>query len=357
MLRGVAAYAAAHHWELQCRMHWTHQLPNRNEWRGDGIIAYAGISKAMRPARRRLLAFAQAANVPVVDTQALGDFLGAPKVFVPHEAIGAMAAQYFLALNFRHLGFVTFDENPLERQRCAAFQRVAGEAGCAFHALTPRSLSRNLARLPRPMALFAVNDPNALEVLLTCRDAGFGVPEDFAVMGVDDTEIICDLAAVPLTSINCDFERQGYEAAALLDRLMNGERKPTAPILVSPRGITVRRSTDTIAIPDRETARVLRFLRDHYREPRSIGQIAGDLGVPLRRVHGRFRQHVGCTLLQELTRLRVEHAKRLLPDPKLKLETVGLESGFSNRFHFVQAFRRVTGQTPSEYRRAEIGAL
>lgn len=355
VLRGVADYAATHNWELQCRMHWTHELPRPGEWRGDGIIAYAGISRSMRPARRRLLALVRRAEVPVVETQELGNFLGAPKVFVPSEAIGRMAAEYFLGLSFRHFGFVTFDENPLEQRRRLGFQRTVELGGGKFHALTPRSLARRIARLPKPMALLAVNDPNALEVLLRCRDAGFHVPEEFAIMGVDDTEIICDLAAVPLTSINCNFEQQGYEAAALLDRLMAGRRPPATPILIPPRGVTVRRSTDTVAIPDLGTARMLRFLRDHYRERRGIQQIARELGVSLRRVHGHFRRHVGRSLLQELTRLRVEHAKRLLPDSKLKLETVGLESGFSNRFHFVNAFRRVTGQTPRAYRRSASG--
>ena len=356
VLRGVANYASTHNWELQCRMHWTHELPKVGEWRGDGIIAYAGISKPMRLARRRLTAFVRRAGVPVVETQALGTFLGAPKVFVPHDAIGRMAADYFLGLNFRHLGFVTFDENILEQQRRVAFQRTAEQGGGKFHALTPRSLVRTIARLPKPMALFAVNDLNALDVLQLCRDAGYRVPEEFAVMGVDDTEIVCDLAAVPLTSINCNFERQGYEAAALLDLLMDGKRPPAVPILIPPHGVTVRRSTDIVAIPDLDSARVLRFLRDHYRERRSIQEIVNELGVPLRQVHGFFRQHVGCTLLQELTRLRVEHAKTMLRDTKAKMETIAHESGFSNRFHFVQAFRRVTDQTPTAYRRLVLTA-
>lgn len=355
VLRGVADYAAQHDWELQCRMHWTHQLPAPGEWRGDGIIAFAGVSRRLQPATRRLIAFVRAAKVPVVETQLFENHFNAPKVIVPHDAIGRMAAEYFLRLNFRHLGFVTFDENPLEQHRRLAFQRAAEAGGAEFHALTPRSLRRTIARLPRPMALFAVNDPNALEIILACRDAGCRVPEEFAVMGVDDTAIVCDLAAVPLTSINCNFEQQGYAAAALLDRLMDGKRKPAAPIVIPPRGVTVRRSTDTVAIPDLDAARMLRFLRDRFRERRGIQEIARELGVPLRRVHGHFRRHVGRGMLEELTRLRVEHAKKLLPDSKLKLEAVGLESGFSNRFHFVRAFRRVTGQTPRAWRRSASG--
>jgi LacI family transcriptional regulator len=352
VLRGVADYASTHNWELQCRMHWTHQLPLPGEWRGDGIIAFAGVSRQMQPATRRLIAFVRGAKVPVVETQAFGNHFNAPKVVVPHEAIGRLAADYLLGLNFRHLGYVAFDENLLEQHRRLGFQRAVEAAGATFHALTPRSLKRTIARLPKPMALLAVNDPNALEVIMACHDAGYRVPEEFAVMGIDDTEIVCDLGAVSLTSINCNYERQGYEAAALLDRLMNGGRKPAAPIIVPPRGVTVRRSTDIVAIPDLDTARVLRFMRDHYLECRSIQEIVRELGVPLRRVHSHFREHVGCTLLQELTRLRVEHAKQLLRESKAKMEAVAQESGFSNRFHFVQAFRRVTGQTPRTWRRS-----
>ncbi len=359
VLRGVAAYAAEHNWELQCRMHWTHQLPARGEWRGDGIIAFTGMSRRLRPETRRLIDFIRAARVPVVQTQAFGDPFRAPKVTVSHEDIGRMAAEYFLGLNFRHLGYVAFDENPLEATRRRGFRRAVEEEGATFHALTIGSLQRGLARLPRPMALLAVNDPNALDVIRACRDAGFRVPEEFAVMGIDDSAIVCDLAAVPLTSIDCNYERQGYEAAALLDRLMGGRRAPAVPVIIPPRGVTVRKSTNILAIPDLGAARMLSTLRQRFRECRSIQQFALELGLPLRRTHEYFRTYVGRTMLQELTRLRVEHAKHLLRDSKLKIETIAMECGFSNRFHFVNAFRRVTGKTPRAartYMRSAVSA-
>jgi LacI family transcriptional regulator len=353
VLRGVAAYAAEHNWELQCRMHWTRQLPRRGEWRGDGIIAFTGTSRRLRPESKLLIDFVRAARVPVVQTQAFGDPFRAPKVLVSHEEIGRMAAEYFLGLNFRHLGYVAFDENPLEAARRRGFRRAAEEGGAIFHSLTFASFRRGIAQLPRPMSLLAVNDLNALDVMRTCRDAGFRVPEEFAVMGIDDTTIVCDLAAIPLTSIDCNHERQGFEAAALLDRLMSGRRAPVTPIIIPPRGVTVRRSTDILAIPDLGAARMLAHLRQRFRERLSVQQFAAELGLPLRRTHDHFHAHVGRTMLQELTRLRVEHAKGRLRDSKLKVEAVALESGFSNRFHFVNAFRRVTGQTPTTFRRKE----
>ena len=351
VLRGVAAFAAEHNWELQCRMHWTHELPAPGEWRGDGLIAFAGISRRLQASRRQLLAFARTARVPVVETQAFGRFLDAPKVVPDHEAIGRLAAEHFLALNFRQLAYVSFDDNPLEAARRHGFRRAAELAGATFHALTFAQLRRQLARLPRPMALFAVNDPNALDVIRACRDAGFRVPEEFAVMGVDDTAIVCDLAAVPLSSIDCNYERQGYEAAALLDQLMNGRKPPSGPTIVPPRGVIMRRSTDILAVPDLGAARMLSTLRQRFRERRGIQQFVAELGLPLRQVHDHFLAHVGRTMLQELNRLRVEYAQTLLRDPRQKIETIALESGFSNRFHFVNAFRRVAGQTPTGFRR------
>jgi LacI family transcriptional regulator len=351
VLRGVASYAAEQGWVLDCRMRWTHQLPTPGEWRGDGIIAYCG-SAHPTP---ELIDFVRAANVPVVETQRVGRLSNSVRVSIPHESIGKLAAEHLLSLGFRELGFVTFEENLMERRRRSGFAKKVNAAGCRFHALEFPLLAEELPSIPKPLGLMAANDVNALSVIVACVDAGFGVPEEVAVVGVDDTEIVCDLAAVPLTSVNCNFEQQGYQAARQLDRLMNGESPPGKPIAIAPRGVTVRRSTDTISIPDLDSTRFLRYLRDHYREPLSLEESARRLGVSLRRVQNHFRAHVGRPAIQELTRLRVEHAKKLLPDPKLKLEVIAAESGFSNRFHFIRSFQRVTGMTPKGYR-AGVGA-
>ena len=197
----------------------------------------------------------------------------------------------------------------------------------------------------------ATNDANAINVCLALTDAGWEVPEEFSILGVDDTELACELALVPLSSVNCDYEKQGYEAAALLDRLMDGEPAPKEPIVIPPKGVTIRRSTDAVAMKDLDSALFLRYLRDHYLEAQNLEKIARDLGVSTRKVQLNFQKHLGRSLLDELTRLRVEHAKRLLADPARKVEGIGLESGFSSRFHFIRAFQRVMGETPNSYRR------
>lgn len=346
LLEGVAQYASQHHWILDCEMRWAHRIPLAGEWNGDGIIAYVGITQPLKP----LVDFIRAQRVPVVLTQPAGEGLNYPRVVIPHEEVGGAAAEHLLGLGFRHFGFVEFADNVMERERCAGFRCVVENAGQALQVTRLRDLPRRLRDWPRPMGLFAINDLNALAVMRVCLDGGFRVPDEFAIVGADNTEILCKFGPVPLSSVNCNFEKQGYEAAALLHRLMRGRPAPRRPIVISPTGVTARLSTDTLAIPDPDAARALRFLRDHYREPLRLPDMERELAQSFRRAQMQFRRCTGRTLFQELLRLRVEHAKELLRDRRLKMATVATESGFGNRHHFLRAFRRATGRTPRAFR-------
>ncbi|MFV0338579.1 MAG: substrate-binding domain-containing protein [Chthoniobacterales bacterium] len=347
VFRGVAKYASEHNWALDFKMRWNTQLPD--EWTSGGIIAHTGVANP----QQHLIDFIQRAvkqfGIPVVETQQQ-NIVGSSAVVVPHERIGEIAAEHLLSLDFREIAFVTFAENVLEAQRRSGVKRAVEAAGAHFYALEFTTLFEALKNLPKPLGLVTYFDHSALNTINACTEWGFRVPEEIAVIGVDDTEIICDLAPIPLSSVNCNYEEQGYEAAALLDRLMDGQSASATPIIIQPRGVTVRRSTDTIAIPDLNTSLFLRFLRDHFQETLSLEYIAEDLGVSLRKIQINFRRYLNRTVIQELTRIRVEHAKKLLEDPELKINTVGLESGFASRFHFIRAFQRMTGTTPGKYR-------
>ena len=223
VLRGVGRYAMEHRWVLDSSMGWHHQLPGE-PWSGDGIIINCGMGRPPTD----LIAFARRGKAPVVETQGTEWVPKAGRVTVSDEQIGRAGAKHLLSLNFRNLGFVTFDENGMEKSRRLAFQQTAEAAGARYFPLTFASLTAKAASLPRPMGLMSVNDANAINVSVALAEAGWAIPEEFAVLGVDDSEIVCDLAPIPLSSVNCDYERQGYEAAALLDRMMKGEPLPPA---------------------------------------------------------------------------------------------------------------------------------
>ena len=272
VLRGVGTYAAEHRWVLDSSMRWHSRLPPQ-PWSGNGVIAYCGMGRS----NMEVLKFLRKTTCPVVETQGTPLVPHAGRVMISNEQIGQIGAEHLLSLNFKHLGFVTFEDNAMETPRRLAFQRTVEAAGAQFHDLAFPKLVSEISALPRPIGLMATNDLNAINVMLALTDAGWRVPEECAVLGVDDTEIVCELAPVPLSSVNCNYEQQGYEAAALLSRLMNGEPVPTDPIVIRPKGVTVRRSTDSIAFDDFDSARFLRFVRDHYLEHHGLRQIAQQL--------------------------------------------------------------------------------
>jgi LacI family transcriptional regulator len=346
VMEGVARYAAERGWALDCEMRWTHKLPDLRHWDGDGIIANPGVTAPLRP----LVRFMERAGVPSVSLQPLGRAGGDARVVISHEEVGRCAARHLLDLGFRSLGYVLFDENPIERRRSDAFARCVREAGGRFAELPFRALARRLPRLPAPMGLMAANDINAVAVIHACLHAGRRVPEELAVVGVDDTEILCRFNPVPLSSVNCNYEQLGLTAAAVLDRLMDGRAAPRAPVVIPVKGVTARRSTDTLPVRDLRVATALGFLRAHFRTAIRVGDAAAHAGMPLRGLQARFRGQTGRTLSGELMRLRLAHARLLLGTTNAKTEAVAGECGFASRFHFARAFQRATGETPRAWR-------
>lgn len=347
IVSGIARYAAEHDWVLDCSLRLTPCLPKSTGWHGDGIIAYTGAAHTHEP----LAAFLRASTAPKVCLHAELNVLKAPTVAMDHAAIGRLAAEHLLSLHLDHFAFVEFDDNVLENARRAGFEQGLAAAGKSAIRLTFTEFLERLPRLPRPIGLLAANDVNAMDVISASLAAGLRAPKDLAVVGIDNSEVSSRISPVPLTSVACDFERHGYEAAALLDRIMDGETPPDPPLLIAPHSVVVRQSTDTIAIADEDAARALRYLRDHFRQPIRIKELGGEMQGRLRRVQTQFRAATGRTMAEELMRLRIVHAKKLLADPRLKIEFIAYQCGFSNRFHFNHAFRRATGTTPTHFRR------
>lgn len=347
VFEGVARFAAEHSWTLDCQMKWTHALPSMKEWKGDGIIANPGFSSPVKP----LIQLIKSSNAPVVGLQTFGEYSHTARVLQDHNAIGGLGAKHFSELKFQRVGFVKFADHPVETTRCKAFESSARAAGLDYHEFTFEGFQDEITKVPKPIGLMAMNDINAISLMTACLDSGFSIPEDVALVGADDSRIMCELAEVPLSSVNCNFEEIGYRAAETLQRLMDGEEILNTEQTIAPRGISMRRSTDTIAVPDPDAAKALRLIRDLFTENIGVSDIADQIGVPIRRLQASFQKNLGFTMIQELSRVRVEHAKTLLADKDLKLEAVALDSGFTSRFHLIRAFQRIAGETPASYRK------
>jgi LacI family transcriptional regulator len=279
------------------------------------------------------------------------------------KAIAEAAAQHLLDRNFRQLAFCGDDRFNWSRWRCEHFQRAAAaaEAACSVYRPTARArrdwdamendIGQWLLSLPRPVGVMACYDIRARHVLDACRRVGLDVPDQVAVIGVDNDEFLCDLSDPPLSSVAPDTRRTGYMAAALLDRLMSGrERHRGQAIFVQPLGVVSRRSTDVFALGDADVSAAVRFIREHACEGIAVKDLLAEVPLSRRVLEDRFRKLVGRTPHDEITRVRFDRVRQLLRETRLPLADVAQRSGFRNVEYMTTAFRREFGMSPKVYR-------
>jgi LacI family transcriptional regulator len=198
----------------------------------------------------------------------------------------------------------------------------------------------------------ACNDIRGQQVLTACRAIGVAVPDEVAVLGVDNDEVLCDLADPPLSSIIPDTRRIGYEAAACLDRMMCGEPPPGPTTVIPPLGVVTRRSTDVLAVDDRALAHAARFIRERACEGITVQDILD--GIPLSRsvFERRFLKTFGRTPKAEIVRTQLRRVMQLLAETDLPLKQIADRTGFEHPEYMSAAFKKRTGLTPGVYRRS-----
>ncbi|MEI7898738.1 MAG: DNA-binding transcriptional regulator [bacterium] len=343
-------------------------------WRGDGILALITNPKDV-------VALRQYPRLPLVDFskgwisesmpakyRAAG--IDRPRVYYDNAGIGRMAAEHFLERGFKHVAYMNYGNFWMEVERMSSFRQTIEDAGSSYYEIpfyqhnpktSPLSLRehrraqqwlvKTLRELPKPVGIAASVDDIASQLLQACDDAGVSVPEEVAVLGCDNDPMVCDYALVPLSSVDNDWDRVGYEGAKLLDQLMAGKRAPRRPILIPPKGVVTRLSTNILAVPDIRIARAVRFIWDHYPEAIGTSEVAAAAGLNRRKLERDFLMHLGQSVNHEITQMRIEHAKKLLRETKVKTHEVARQCGYNDVSYFSKSFRRLTGASPSQYRR------
>ena len=283
-----------------------------------------------------------------------------------NRKVAAMAAEYLMRLGLQSFGYCgvpgrTVD--PWNRERHETFVARLREDGhaCSVYAgrFTPshsweqlqESLFAWLAPLPKPVGVMAANDVRARHVLEACRRFGLRVPDDVAVIGVDNDELICELATPPLTSIVQGTEEIGYRAAAMLDRLMRRRTRGVMSLLIDPVAIVERASTDLVATRDRVAADALTYIRQHACGGLGVPDVARGIGVSRSTLDSHFHRVVGRTAHDEIQRVQLNAARNLLTTTQLPLDEIARRVGFCHAQYLAALFRRVCGQTPGQYRR------
>jgi LacI family transcriptional regulator len=355
-LRGIFRFARpAQPWEFCLTFGW--DVGRLLEWDPDGVIGHVLSTETV--------AMIERVTVPVVETAFDFAELNVPRVGLDDRAIGVLAAEHFLDLGFSEFVYLGDAARAYSQRRWEGFEARLRRAGhrptCAAggpgsdwpDALPPVTAEdrRWVLGLPRPVAAFAASDALALRLLEVARTAGLRVPEDLAVLGVGDVDLICDLAYPPLSSIRTAAEAAGHEAARLLDRLMAGAPPPATRIEFPPLGIVIRRSTDLLAITDADLAKALRFIRNHAGQAIGVDDVVEAVCLSRSSLERRFRAALGRSPLEEIRRVRVDRARRLLIETDWPMPQLAREAGFRDGRHLSEVFQAHTGDTPTAYRK------
>ncbi len=317
-------------------------------WQGDGIICSAVDARFATSAGSR--------DIPVINVT--GRFLEPQMINITSDdtMVGVMAANFLLERGFESFGFLRRKETSrFASERGKGFSETVAAAG--FNAETisignggDEEVERWLSKLPRPLAVLGATDRLASIVIEACWRLGLKVPEEVSVLGIGNSEQLCELCSPTLSSVDLDMERRGYEAAEYLDRFFQGESVPNRSKLIQPAHVVERRSTHTFAFEDADVVAALRFIHAHAPESIKVTDVVKSTGISRRSLEGRFNKLIGRTIHDEIWKAHFDLAKRLLSSSDLSLQNVAERSGFRTSSALVNLFRQRYGQTPKEYR-------
>jgi len=360
IIQGIVTYAFQHHWNLTFEHHSLFEvsLPRLAHWRGDGIISRSGsVAIANQVAKMGL---------PFVELIGCSEQL-LPDVLVDETAQAEMVFEYFYGRGYRRFACFSYSDTwwtVYRKKRFAAYLESRGfpcenlTVRRRWNRIMPmwyeqdRSLIADwLKSLPKPVALFAVTDSHAEAVLHICQAEGIAVPEEVAVLGAENDEWFCRLCQPSLSSIEEDGRRVGYIAATLLkERMDRRTRRKTPTIFVPPLFISERQSTEGTAIEDTDAAEVIRFIREGACGGLTVQDVVRFSNLSHRTLARLIHKWTGRTIEQEIRRVRMETAKRLLKETDYSITLIGKRCGFSKPEYFCNLFRQTTGMTPKEFR-------
>lgn len=364
LLRGIARYAQLHGpWSFHITAgDYEQTVPKMKQWGGAGIIARIPNE---RVARAILEADVPTIALGLTDQQMQSEcpLSNFSELSSDAREVSRIAADHLLERRFSHYAYVGLEDRAWSQRRERAFRERLGNFGFEPHVYPQPKRQRDrlweqeqsllaawLRNLPKPVGLFACNDDRGRQVLEACQLAELRVPEDVAVLGVDDDEVFCGLSHPPLSSVALNAETAGYRAAELLDGMMQGRLRKPRRIVVEALHVVTRRSTDIVAVEDQDVASALQFIHREQGYDISVDSVVQEVAVSRRNLEKRFRDTIGRTILEEIQNTRLERAKRLLLETTYPVSKVAEIAGFGSTGYFIQFFHSRVGTTPRKFR-------
>lgn len=329
-------------------------------WTGDAVIAALNTQAEARCAK--------SFPVPVVNISSALEMSPVPRTMVDNYSVGVMAAEHFLGRAYEHFAFYGIKEIAYSSKRLQGFGETLEVAGYAVasHVVDPTfklkgsewchqqaALTKWIKRLPQPCGVLAASDARARQVVNACRELNIQVPDQIAVIGVDDQQIICEHTHPTLTSVARNSLREGCEAAEMLDCLLSGRPVDTEDRLVAPLGVVTRESTDMVAVQDERLREALVYLRENIESPVTVCDLCKRVGVSRRWLEYAFTETLGLSPYSYIRKQRLEHARQLLrEEQKTSINTIATRTGYTSSTQLAKAFREAYGLSPRGYRKS-----
>ena len=359
LLHGIRDYLREHEpWSIYLAEHGRGEVAPSwlQRWKGDGIIARVeneAIAKAILSTK-----------LPAVDVSFGLEHSPFPRIVTDSLATTRLAAEHLLECGFTRFGYCGDNRYHWSRLRGDLFASHLRKAGHDCHVFegTPKRGSADpwelesnaiadwLRKLPKPIGVMACYDIRGQQVLEVCRHLDIAVPDEVAVIGVHNDELLCDLCDPPLSSVIPNARRAGYEAASMLNRMMKGETIPPQRLLLDPLGIAARQSTDVVAVNDPQLSSAVRYIRDHACEGMTVENLLKAVPMSRTALERRFKQVLHRSPHEQIMRVRIDRAKAMLATTNLSLAIISERTGFEHAEYFSVAFKRLAGETPGRFR-------
>jgi len=286
-----------------------------------------------------------------------------PNLICDNAMIAEFGADHLLGRGFCNLAYCGYRNVQWSQERQDVFETLASKAGCQSYVYqSPDNISINswqqeqdslaqwIRSLPKPVGIMCANDDRGQQVIEICNALGILVPDEAAVVGVDNEEFICELTNPPLSSVDRHFVKAGYQAAELLHRMMQGKQAEKQDIIIEPSRVVERQSTDVYSIEDPVVVEALRFIRRNANRIITVDDVVEHVAMSKMGLYQKFMRSVGRTVYNEITRTRIDHIARMLIETELPIDKIALDMGFTSSDHISRYFQQAKGLTPRQYR-------
>lgn len=366
LLKGVTKYSKEMGPWLFCRMPLLYRedlsmdniVKFAKDWKADGIIAQfynnSNINKLI------------AAKIPIIVEDFKERFKEFPNITGGYFETGQMGAKYFINKGYKNFAFYGFDNIVWSRERAEGFEDSIKKHGEKVHFFSPKkienrelwfykpsALSKWLTSLPKPIAIMACDDERAQNITEACKHSKIKIPEEVAVLGVDNDEITCNLSDPPLSSISLDTEQGGYEAAKLMHQLIEHTDQEPHDIIVNATTIITRQSTDICATTDKQIAKALNFIHQNISNNINVEDVLKTVSISRRALEKRFLDVTGSAVYKYICQLRIRKFSDRLLESEKSIYEIAIEIGFNDNKNISRLFKQIHGCTPLQYRKSK----